>query len=97
MSPELQDGVAVPAIIGMANRLKVYIPEQALKWMPLVVVALGLVYAFSYRGSESVASSAAKGLTIGLAAAGGYDGARALFRKKGEPGDTTRRLKSPTP
>lgn len=96
MNAELQDGVAVPTIVGLANRLKVYVPDAGKKWMPLVVIALGLCYAFCYSAGAPLHILATRGLTIGFAAAGVYDGARALTRKIGESGDTTRRLKPPT-
>lgn len=93
MDPVLQDGIAVPTIVGLANRFKVYVPDHAKKWMPLLVIALGLGYAFMHRGGQSTLATITIGLTTGFAAAGVYDGARALARKKGEHGDTTIRTK----
>lgn len=95
MDPELQDGVAIPTIVGIANRMKVYVPESAHKWMPLLVIALGIAYAFSYRGGQSIFYTIVIGLTTGAAAVGCYSGTRSLARKAGEPGDTTRRLTPP--
>jgi hypothetical protein len=96
MDPHLQDGVAVPTIVGLLNWLKLALPDTAKKWLPLVAIGLGVGYAFAYKSGLPTGAWITTGFTLGLAAAGVYDGARALLRKKGEPGDTTVRHKPPT-
>lgn len=94
MDTGMQDGVAVPAVVGLVNRIKARLPDDQKKWLPLVALLLGIAYAFLYSAGKSVQETLAKGMTIGLAASGAFDGVRALFRKNGQPGDTTVRLRA---
>lgn len=65
------DASAVPAVIGIATVFKRYLPENWTRFIPLVTISLGIVYAMTYRpGCQLSAECMVAGVQVGIMATG---------------------------
>lgn len=83
MDPKLMDAAAVPTICGWLEWVKPFVPERYWKFLPVVAVGLGVLYAFTLRErSDSAIQSVATGLVLGLTASGAWSAAKNMLEAR---------------
>jgi len=82
---EVLSGGAVPSVVGLVQWVKRFLPETGHKYLPLVAMALGVFYAFSYRPEATIGATVGSGLEIGLAAAGTFASVNSFMKDKKKP------------
>lgn len=85
MNDVAADAGAAGVIIGWVQVVKGIIPESWSKWLPLVAIALGVVYTLVVNPSleQPIAAQIGKGIMIGFTAAGAFTGIKRLANKTG--------------
>ena len=78
------DAAAITAVIGYTERVKRFLPEKLARHMVAVSCMMGILYSLTIRPvatKQDVFQAVTSGVTIGLAASGGYSGMKRLIQK----------------
>lgn len=78
------DATAITAVIGYSEQVKRFLPEKFARHMVIVSCLMGIFYALTIRpvaSKQDIFQAVSAGVTIGLAASGGYSGMKRLIEK----------------